>query len=137
MAKSKNVNLHKAKKAKNDEFYTMYEDVEKEVENYIDKLDGKIVYCNCDDWEVSNFYKYFKNNFDRLKLKKLIATCYVEGGKGKKAVYNGLTEVTGLLNGDGNFSSAECVDLLDESDIVVTNPPFSLFREFVALLEQH
>lgn len=133
----RNSNLNAAKAAKNDEFYTMYEDVAKELKYYEKHFDGKVVYCNCDDWEHSNFVKYLADNFDRLKLKKLIATCYVNEGKGKKYVNDGKRIETSYLCGDGDFRSAESVALLQECDVVVTNPPFSLFREYIAQLTEH
>lgn len=82
-----NTNLHAAKKAKNDEFYTMYDDIEKEMIYYKDKFKDKIVYCNCDDPDVSNFAKYFKDNFDNFGLKKLIVTGYKKDNKGVCAIY--------------------------------------------------
>lgn len=174
-----NQNLHAAQKAKNDEFYTQLDDIEKELKNYKSQLADKIIFCNCDDPFESNFFKYFAMNFNALKLKKLIATCYnpspiagtqlslidikppLQKGmkKDTKHAYKiEITEVhdtTGdgavdltdveyllkntkntltLLHGDGDFRSPECVELLQQSDIVVTNPPFSLFREYVAQL---
>lgn len=162
-----NVNLHVAKAAKNDEFYTQLTDIENELRHYSKHFKGKTVLCNCDDPFESNFFKYFVLNFNKLKLKKLITTCYAgsdvaeyRNGKAKpyKAVVttvydtiedgdvdmedvcnlfdldeNELTE----LEGDGDFRSEECLKLLDEADIVVTNPPFSLFREYVAVLMEH
>ena len=144
---SNNSNLHKAKKAKNDEFFTMLSDIENELRHYRDHFKGKVVYCNCDDARESNFFKYFSMNFEFLGLKKLIATGYKKDGRGVKLVYDGdknrnrtvddeEVQVT-ELEGDGDFRSEECVKLLDEADIVVTNPPFSLFREYVAQLVGH
>ena len=144
---SKNTNLHSAKKAKNDEFYTQLSDIEKEMAHYKDFFKGKIVYCNCDDARESNFFKFFANNFESLGLKKLITTGYKENGKGVKLVYEGdkngnfmvddaevaMTE----LEGSGDFRSEECIELLKECDVVVTNPPFSLFREYVAQLMEY
>ena len=146
MAK-KNTNLHNAKKAKNDEFYTQLSDIEKEMAHYKEFFKGKIVYCNCDDARDSNFFKFFANNFESLGLKKLITTGYKADGKGVKLVYEGdkngnfivddaevaVTE----LEGNGDFRSEECVELLKECDVVVTNPPFSLFREYVAQLMEY
>ena len=146
MAK-KNTNLHNAKKAKNDEFYTQLSDIEKEMAHYKEFFKGKIVYCNCDDARESNFFKFFANNFESLGLKKLISTGFKENGKGVKLVYEGdkngnfmvddeevaVTE----LEGNGDFRSEECVELLKECDVVVTNPPFSLFREYVAQLMEY
>ncbi len=185
-SKSMNRSLHAAKTAKQDEFYTQYVDIQKEVEAYLefdaDTFRGKVVYCNCDDPLESNFFKYFATNFNKLGLKKLISTSYdgspIAGqlslfpeyneGNGKRqkpkalAVIleyvkdedgDGAANVTDVelflkrnkaariaLNGDqgkypgGDFRSSECVSLLKQADIVVTNPPFSLFREYVAQL---
>lgn len=130
----KNNNLHAARKAKNDEFYTRLFDIETEMKHYWKHFVGKTVYLNCDNHEVSQFWLYFKLSFQFLGLKKLIATGFNEGGQGFKAVIEGGVETLSQLEGDGDFRSAECVELLKESDIVVTNPPFSLFREFVGLL---
>ena len=170
--------LGAAKAAKKDEFYTQLTDIEKEIRYYRKHFKGKTVLCNCDDPFESNFFKYFVLNFNRLGLKKLIATCYatspiagqqlslfdVVGGdenqrnKPYKAVVTKVYDVTGdggvdmfdvaelfksyeneltELQGDGDFRSEECLALLDEADIVVTNPPFSLFRDYVAVLMEH
>ena len=172
-----NKSLNTAAAAKQDEFYTQLSDIEKELRHYRKHFDGKIVLCNCDDPFESNFFKYFVLNFNRLKLKKLIATCYagspiiytqmnfvgdeeevVQIEREKKPYKVEVTQVydtTGdggvdmldvaelfrmgknsleLLEGDGDFRSPECLELMDEADIVVTNPPFSLFREYVAIL---
>lgn len=143
----KNTNLHNAKRAKNDEFYTQLSDIEKEMAHYKDFFKGKIVYCNCDDARESNFFKFFANNFESLGLKKLISTGYKENGKGVKFVYEGDkngnfmvddTEVVMTeLDGNGDFRSEECIELLKECDVVVTNPPFSLFREYIAQLMKY
>jgi hypothetical protein len=109
---SRNKNILEAKKNKNDEFYTQYNDIEKELQHYKKHLNNKIVYCNCDK-EESNFVKFFRNNFEELKLKDLL-------------ISNGL-----------DFRSSESIELLKQSDIVVTNPPFSLFREYVAQLIEY
>ena len=144
---SKNTNLHSAKKAKNDEFYTQLSDIEKEMAHYKDFFKGKVVYCNCDDARESNFFKFFSNNFESLGLKKLITTGYKENGKGVKLVYEGdkngnfmvddAEVVMTELEGNGDFRSEECIELLKECDVVVTNPPFSLFREYVAQLMEY
>ena len=140
----KNDNLHKARKNKNDEFYTQLADIEKELVHYVDFFEGKTVYCNCDDARESNFFKYFYNKFEELGLKKLIATGYKENGHGVVLVYEGdkndnrivddeeikVTE----LQGDGDFRSDECIEFLKEADVIVTNPPFSLFSEYVKQL---
>ena len=134
---SKNNNLLKAKKEANDEFYTQYEDIAKEVEHYKEHLKGKVVYCNCDIPYFSNFHKYFLDNFKELELKKLIVTGYVKNGNGKCSVYDGEKATDYDLLGDGDFRGDECVDMLQKADVVITNPPFSLFREYVAQLIGH
>ena len=158
MAKSSsNRNLHSAKTSKKDEFYTQLSDIERELRHYKDHFRGKVVLCNCDDPRVSNFFHFFSYNFENFGLKKLIATCYknqevdlFSQHNSERAIY---LEYTGdkngdnipnpeeigirLLNGDGDFRSKECIELLIESDIVVTNPPFSLFREYVSQLFEY
>lgn len=182
-ATSGNRTLSKAKSAKQDEFYTQYIDIQKEVEAYLefdpDTFRGKVVYCNCDDPFESNFFKYFAANFNRLGLKKLISTSYngsliagaqltlEEYAQGKNgslkpsAIALEIDEVpdldgdgsTGiedvklflernphsrtLLKGGGDFGSDECIELLKKADIVVTNPPFSLFKEYISMLTKH
>lgn len=140
----KNTNLHNAKRAKNDEFYTLLTDIEKEMVHYRDYFKGKVIFCNCDDARESNFFKFFANNFELLKIKKLITTGYKEDGHGVVLEYNGdidgdfmvgddevkVTE----LKGNGDFRSEECIEYLKQADIVITNPPFSLFREYVKQL---
>jgi len=144
---AKNSNLHKAKTAKQDEFYTQLSDIEKEMVHYKDFFRGKVVYCNCDDARESNFFKYFSLNFEHLGLKKLISTGYKADGRGVVLVYEGdkngnrrvddeEVKVT-YLNGNGDFRSEECIAYLKEADVVVTNPPFSLFREYVAQLMKY
>ena len=134
-------NLNKAKKAKNDEFYTLYSDVAKELAHYQQHFKGKTVYCNCDNPEWSSFWRYFHINFSAMGLKKLIAT--YKGTPTYKMEYTGGNDIdvtVGLrtpLKGDGDFRSQECLDMLEVADIVVTNPPFSLFREYVATLMEH
>lgn len=158
MAKdSKNTNLNSAKSAKKDEFYTQLPDIERELRHYKDHFRGKTVYCNCDDPRVSNFFHYFSHNFEDLGLKRLITTCYksqdidlFSQGRAASAVYliydgdkNGNKvpdpDEIGIhkLKGDGDFRSAESIALLRQADIVVTNPPFSLFREYVQQLVDH
>lgn len=149
-----NKGLNKANKNKNDDFYTQLSDIEKELKNYKDYFKGKVVFCNCDDPRVSNFFHYFSYNFEQLGLKKLITTCYKNQNmqlfskeKSEKAIYleyigsknqNRIPNTTEIgikhLKGDGDFRSQECIELLKQSDIVVTNPPFSLFREYVEQL---
>lgn len=152
-----NSNLHTAKAVKNDEFYTQLSDIENELRHYKDHFKGKTVYCNCDDPKVSNFFKYFSLNFEYLGLKKLIASCYrnIDAGKqtdglSDKAVWLEYTGEQGdetiptdmnilvhEFEGDGDFRSEESIELLKQADIVVTNPPFSLFREYVAQLMEY
>ena len=152
-----NKDLNKAKAAKKDEFYTRLEDIELELKHYRHHFKGKTVLCNCDDPRCSNFFRYFTLNFEVLGLKKVIATCYKNQDVDlfsqhtcEKAVYqiyegdknhNRKVDVDEIevkyLEGDGDFRSKECVALLEEADIVVTNPPFSLFRDFVALLVKY
>ena len=129
---SKNTNLTNAKKAKKDEFYTLLKDVEKEVSQY--DLKGKVIYCNCDDYRYSNFVKYFKDNFEKLEIKKLIATNYDTGEGAFIYEYDGVNELVQGLKGNGDFASDECLEILKEADIVVSNPPFSKFREYVKQL---
>lgn len=173
-----NKSLKAAVRAKEDEFYTQLTDIEKEMRYYKKHFKDKVVFCNCDDPFESNFFKYFVLNFNRLGLKKLIATCYVSSpiantqlslfditgteedkqNKAYKAIITKVYDKSGdggidmfdvaelfksgeneltELDGDGDFRSAECLALLDESDVVVTNPPFSLFREYVSTLLEH
>lgn len=138
-----NANLHKAKRTKNDEFYTQLTDISKELMHYEQHFKDKIVYCNCDDPTWSAFWKYFHLNFSALGLKKLISTHYDKTEPTYKMEYEGGDDndievgVKTPLEGNGDFRNQECLDLLDESDIVVTNPPFSLFREYVACLMKH
>lgn len=156
-SKALNKGLQAAKSGKNDEFYTQRTDIERELRHYKAHFRGKTVFCNCDDPRISNFFSYFADSFEQLKLKKLITTCYknqnadlFSQNKSETAVkleYNGDRngnrtpdpEEIGIvpLRGDGDFRSPESVALLREADIVVTNPPFSLFRDYVAQLIAH
>lgn len=149
-----NRSLRTARATKQDEFYTQLSDIEKELRYYTTQFRNKTVLCNCDDPMVSNFFHYFSHNFEKLRLKKLITTCYKNcesdlftrhtGERGLYLEYCGDTnnnrvpdpEEIGAhkLKGDGDFRSTECVALLQQADIVVTNPPFSLFREYVEQL---
>lgn len=139
----KSSNLYKARKRKNDEFYTMIDTVEKELVHYKKHLKNKIVLCNCDDPKSSTFWKYLHLNFSELELKKLVSTYYNEKGVAFKTEYTGGDDnniekgVKTSLNGTGDFRSEECLNILDECDIVITNPPFSLFRDFVDVLMEH
>jgi len=146
---AKNQSLHAANRAKYDEFYTQLQDIENELRHYRKHFRGKTVYCNCDDPTISNFYHYFKQNFEKLGLKKLITTCYknrqiemFSKHDSKIAarieyVGNGTEPTKFQLEGDGDFRSQECIALLEHADIVVTNPPFSLFREYIAQLVEY
>ncbi|MDR3130477.1 MAG: adenine-specific methyltransferase EcoRI family protein [Treponema sp.] len=154
-----NKDLHGAKKAKKDEFYTRLTDIEKELNNYKQHFKGKTVLCNCDDPRVSKFFYFFYASFHTLGLKRLIATCYKNlctdlfsqnlDEKAVYCIYDGKDRSNdkytdydtfirqnewGILKGDGDFRSPECIELLKQADIVCTNPPFSLFREYVAQL---
>ena len=141
--------LNLAKSAKSDEFYTQLPDIEKELCHYRDQLCGKVVLCNCDDPSQSNFFKYFALNFNTLGLKKLTATCYKKpykieisevpktGPANVERLLKNRKNVLTPLKGDGDFRSPECLELMKRSDVVVTNPPFSLFREFVAQLDEY
>ena len=150
-------NLASAKVNKNDEFYTQLKDIENELKHYKDYFKGKVVYCNADDPRVSNFFHYFSYNFEYLGLKKLITTCYknqemnlfsmhdqesaialvYEGEKDGGLVPTVENIGTIDLKGDGDFRSPEAIEFLKEADIVVTNPPFSLFREYVGQLMEY
>jgi hypothetical protein len=134
---SLNKSLHKANLAKNDEFYTQLTDIEKEMRHYKEHFKGKVVFLNCDDPEESNFWQYFFLNFKFLQLKKLIATHFGNGRPSYKLEkVNGEIIKTNLKQ-NGDFRSPECIEILKEADIVVTNPPFSLFREYVAKLMEY
>lgn len=149
-------NLNNGKEQKEDEFYTQLTDIEKELKYYKEHFKGKTILCNCDDPRVSNFFKYFALNFNNFGLKKIITTCYKNTNadefttnESNKAVY---LEYSGSetdhiptneeleikeLKGCGDFRSDECIELLKKADIVITNPPFSLFREYIAQLIQY
>ena len=152
-----NENLHRANKQKRDEFYTQLSDIENELKHYKEHFKGKKVLCNCDDPFISNFFKYFALNFETLQLKKLTTVCYknkeinlFSQHNSEQAIYleyfgdkngNNVPDIEEIgikyLKGDGDFRSKECINLLQDADIVVTNPPFSLFREYVAQLIQY
>ena len=155
--KASNKLLQKAKKSKSDEFYTQLIDIKSELKHYENHFKDKVIYCNCDDPRVSNFFKYFSSNFKRLGLKKLISACYreqeidlfnsyrtengfyfeYEGEQVKKEGINNNEIDIVYFKGDGDFRSKESIELLKQSDIIVTNPPFSLFREYVAQLMKY
>lgn len=128
--------LNSAKKNKNDEFYTLLVDIEKEMKNYLHFLKGKIVYCNCDNYKRSQFYNYFKINFQEIGIKKLISTCF-DKEKGIIAEFDGKNEKIGTLNGNGDFRNLENISILKKVDVIITNPPFSLFREFLDILIEY
>lgn len=150
-----NTLLKKAKKSKSDEFYTCLSDIESELQHYKGHFKNKVVYCNCDDPRISNFYNYFAVNFKELGLRKLISSCYKESNmdlfnvdeneKGCYYEYNGydyenikpLSSDVIYFKGNGDFRSSESIELLKQADIVVTNPPFSLFREYVSQLMKY
>ena len=139
--------LVSAKKNKNDEFYTQYVDIVNELAHYKGCFEGKVVYCNTDDPRVSNFVKFFVDNFETLGISKLIATGFASGDepRGSVMVYDGSEEALrdfeagecGRLEGDGDFRSGECLDYLRQADVVVTNPPYSLLRQFVSVLRNY
>lgn len=147
MKTSSNKNLHKAKKAKNDEFYTQLSDIEKELGNYKKHFENQIVFCNCDDPEESNFWRYFELNFEHLGLKKLVSTHFEKEKPSYKleivrdinndGKINKLDIVKTPLKQNGDFRSPECIEILKEATLIITNPPFSLFREYVAQLIEY
>ena len=138
-----NTNFCRAKLAKNDEFYTQLADIEKELQHYRKHFKDKAVLCNCDNPAWSAFWKYFHLNFSALHLRKLISTYYDKTEPVYKTEYMGGNDsnieagIRTPLNGNGDFRNQECIELLQEADIVVTNSPFSLFRAYVDCLEQH
>ena len=150
---NENSGLHSAKRNKKDEFYTQIVDIERELRHYRSHFKNKVVYCNCDDPYISAFFEYFTKNFEVLGLKKLITTCYrsqrIDLFSQNDSEVATKLEYTGgatnnlptpddigltLLKGNGDFRSQECIEILTEADIVVTNPPFSLFSEYVSQL---
>lgn len=138
-----NRNLNKAKLEKKDEFYTRLEDIDKELSHYKDQLENKVIYCNCDyvsdtnKDKSSNFWNYFVDNFHDLKLRKVIATYKTWDKYSYVYTYNGEKVTKEMLKGEGDFRSNECINYLKCADIVITNPPFSLFREYVAQLIEY
>ena len=143
--KASNKVLQEAKKSKSDEFYTQLSDIESELKHYENHFQDKVVFCNCDDARISNFFKYFSINFQKLGLKKLIAASYQEQGNGFFFEYTGKkgekrepsSDDIVYFEGNGDFRKLESIELLKQSDIVVTNPPFSLFREYVQQLIEY
>ena len=153
--KATNELLQKAKKSKSDEFYTQYCDIERELQHYKRHFKDEVVFCNCDDPRISNFFKYFANNFEELGIKKVITSCYREQAEdlfskknqesGFFFEYRNTDEEKNKLSSpdvlyfrwDGDFRGSESIELLKQSDIVVTNPPFSLFREYVEQLVRY
>lgn len=129
-----NTDLKKAKRGKKDEFYTQISDIEKELINYKKDFKNKVIFCNCDDPEESNFWRYFFLNFKHLGLKRLVATHYEEEQPSYKLEYDGIDIKKTSLRQNGDFRSLECIEILKSSDLVVTNPPFSLFREYISQL---
>src|SRR5574344_721455 len=148
-----NTNLAEANKVKNDEFYTKLTDIEKELMHYKEMFVGKTIYCNCDDPVRSNFVQWFYMRFDILHLKRIIVTAYNSESCNGGGYYwdsdfatvdpksidisKEIAKDVRKLNGDGDFRSDECIELLKQADIVVTNPPFSLFRDFITLMMQY
>ena len=130
-----NRNLQEAKKKKNDEFYTRIEDIEKEMVHYKEHLKGKWVYSPCDDYRWSNFTKYFTENFTDLGIRHYTCTNYDIGDGAFRYDYDGESTTITPLQGNGDFRSEECTRIKDECDIVITNGPFSLFREFIKWLQ--
>jgi hypothetical protein len=147
MTKRLNNNLKQAKSNKKDEFYTQLVDIENELKHYKEHFKGKVVFCNCDDPQESNFWRYFSNNFEHLGLKKLVATHFHSERQTYKleitkdinndGKINNLDTIKTPLKQNGDFRSDECIKILKEADIVVTNPPFSLFREYVSQLADY
>ena len=144
-----NKNLHSAKKAKKDEFYTQISDIEKELFHYREHFKDKVIFCNCDDPRESNFFKYFALNFEFFWLKKLITTHYETEKQSYKLEIDrkldlnndwkiNLDDIVEIpLKQNGDFRSPECIEILKEAQIIATNPPFSLFREYVAQLMEY
>lgn len=136
---NKNNYMCNAKSEVHDEFYTQYETIETELQYYKSALKNKIVYCNCDDYRISNFVKYFKNNFNKLGLKQFVATGYNKDGHGTYymqyiGVNGSLVFQCGQLEGNGSFDSPECLNIFNTADIIITNPPFSRFKDIIQLL---
>ena len=146
MAEPKNAHNNRAKENKEDEFYTKITDIEKELRHYKEHFKGKVIFCNCDDPEYSNFWRYFQLKFFELGIKKLISTHYNDEAPSYKMeiVATENQEQIGIpdyvktpLQGNGDFRSPECIEILKEADIVITNPPFSLFREYITQLIEY
>ena len=157
MRDATNKKLQIAKAQKNDEFYTILSDIENELKHYKKQFKNKVVYCNCDDPKISNFFHYFAYNFEKLGLKSLITSCYknqqmdlfskhdsersilleYKGDRNNNNVPDPEEIGVKYLKGDGDFRSQECIEILEKVDIVVTNPPFSLFREYIGQLVKY
>lgn len=133
----RNAALHRAKREKNDEFYTQKKDIEKELIHYHHHLKDKIVYCNCDDYRKSKFVEYFMENFEKIGLKKLISTGFSKDGQGTYSEYDGTVFKTGFLKGNGDALGEECTEILKQADVVVTNCPFSIFRKYITHLMKY
>lgn len=132
-----NAALKRARKEKNDEFFTQKKDIENELIHYHSHLKDKIVYCNCDDYRKSKFVEYFMENFDKIGFKKLISTGFSKDGQGTYSEYDGTVFKTGFLSGNGDALGEECTEILKQADVVVTNCPFSLFKEYFQHLIKH
>ena len=132
-----NAALKRAKREKNDEFYTQKKDIENELIHYHHHLKDKIVYCNCDDYRKSKFVEYFMENFEKIGLKKLISTGFSKDGQGTYSEYDGTIFKTGFLSGNGDALGEECTEILKQADVVITNPPFSLFRKYISHLMKY
>ena len=132
-----NAALARARKEKNDEFYTQKKDIENELIHYHKHLKDKIVYCNCDDYRKSKFVEYFMENFEKIGLKKLVSTGFSKDGQGTYSEYDGTVFKTGFLKGNGDALGEECTEILKQADVVVTNCPFSIFRKYVSHLMKY
>ena len=129
-----NFHLNNAAKVRNDEFYTRIEDIEQELQHYKNHFENKIIYCNCDNPQTSDFYRYFHNNFKDLKLKKIITTHYDASEQAYMYEFNGIIHMKTYLFNDGDLRSAKCIKILKDADIVITNPPSSIFEEYMRIL---
>lgn len=130
-------NLHNARSNKYDEFYTQRKDVENELVHYAKHFKNKVIYCNCDNPAKSQFWKFFVDMFEPYGIKKVMATYYEPDGQSYLYEYSGESTTKTLLQGDGDFRTADCIEILKRADIVVTNPPFSLFRQYIMQLMEY